>query len=260
MKKSGLSLLLCAALLALPAAAAEAPAPVSEATAGFSLEVPGDFYVITRDTPDDDPAFTSTGLDPTSTREIFAEQNIYLDAVTEDLSTEILVYANVNADTRTLEDLGDMSEGQVDDVCRAVTGLALGEGEGEYAPQVWEAQNARFIRLRTHRTVGELTIDARFYTTLMNGVQYTLAVRSYTGELTQWHETLAREAADSMAFHAPSLADNFEASQPRPMKALPLICILGGGVLGAGAVFFYNRQRKKRAAAPSAPDRADFDN
>ena len=59
---------------------------------GFSVEIPGDYYVITHDTKEDDPAFKYIGKNKETAAKFFKEKNFYLDAWTDTLIHEIMIF------------------------------------------------------------------------------------------------------------------------------------------------------------------------
>ena len=78
--------------------------------AGMNIGIPSDMYVITRDTDKDDPVLAVNRTTKEEVTKRFEENDIYLRANTRDFACVVNVTVSETADTKTIGDLSDLSE------------------------------------------------------------------------------------------------------------------------------------------------------
>lgn len=244
-------------------------APAGEYTLedlSLKVTIPDGLYVFQPETVADDPDAEALGLDGAALAESLTAQNIYLDAVSKDLTWELAIVMQRGKEFEDIHDFNLYEDAFFDGVVEsaresyATAGLTL---EEDYT--VWTGGQAKFVVVNTRQDQDGAQTLRRQYYTIYNGqaINYTLV--SYSGELTE-EMTQAQQAVVEGA--------QFTETLPAPAEALEnanqvdddlrdsagriwthaFWDALGGGVLGGGIVVVRGlivKSRKKRVD-PSA--------
>lgn len=163
---------------------------------GLNVSIPDKYSVVTRSTSADDPIFERLGISKLNLDYQFELSNIYLNAVSSDLSEEIVV-TMIQSTIRNFNLLSDTTLSEW-----------VSEIENEYNKyntfiskyEVYQQEQAKFIKIYFEDT-GQPVYGLQYYTVYENkAINFT--IRSYSGAITSLHEETIKSIADSVRFDA----------------------------------------------------------
>ena len=175
----------------------------------LQVDIPSEYTVITRDTPENSPIFSQIGKTKAETMKLFEEKKIYLKAISNTYKEEVIVDM-VEDDTNSLSMYSDsellgFAESWVD--------LFRSLGYPIYKYDIYQHAQTRFIRL--YYTNTDQTLHALQYYTVYNNKQINITFRSYEGSLSSRQETTIKTIVDGIQFdNAPSSTVSGEDTKP----------------------------------------------
>lgn len=176
---------------------------------GLEVAIPSEFYVITRETPDDDPVFDALGLTKPELMDHFEANVIYLNAFPADSYEELVV---------TMSE-GSMTDfNQLGDAALKTFASSFEELYAEYnaditSYEIYQHAQAKFIKLYYTDTANAVW-GLQYYTTYnTKAINFTL--HSYEGEVTAEQEARIKAIVDSIHFDTePVLPDTGNETEP----------------------------------------------
>ncbi|MEZ4357755.1 MAG: hypothetical protein R2876_03895 [Eubacteriales bacterium] len=168
----------------------------------MSIDIPSDFMVFTKDISNDDPNLDKIGMDKETLSQQFTENNIYLDAIKIDPSTQIIITMTENSGTNYIFDLSLYSDEEKKD-------LAEGEQQADTLNQVgaqytgydfYEHGQASFICFDIASSNSETALNSKQYFTIINGQAISIILYSYDGAVTSEQEDTLKSVVDSITF------------------------------------------------------------
>jgi|GEM_PF-6202899 len=250
-----LTFILAAALLAAPALATDFT--IKDYDLSFSL--PDDWYVITPDTPDDDPIFTSINSDPDALRERMTNENIYVFAFKPNSPIVLYVTASEDEASRSVftytkyseEELNELAIKTLDEM-EAVDDMKTRTGYGVYMRNgiryivlcYWHFSNDDLIHYQEFRTI----YNGKNVSVVMAGVEQKIQeensdTQSYVVDHLRFTKTL-KDPTAGVSGGEKGLAN----------YALVIVCAVGlVGVL-IWSLVDAAKKKKRAAAAAAEPD------
>ena len=221
----------------------------------LNIPTPQGWYVFTRDTPADDPAFSVwEGIDKKYMDQLFEQSSIYYNALEpNDASQEIVVTMVENTDIFDWNGLSDEEyQSFADEIMNAdmekltgISGVKYGSFEMVDHPQ------CKLMKL-DERIVNEDEQTALIqYVTIVNGQHLNITLRSYTGVISAADEAAFDQFVQGMQFTEIKEAPFNIISLLKSENLIVTLSIAGGAVLILVAVIVIcvvvgSNKRKKR--------------
>ena len=251
-----LTFILAAALLAAPALATDFT--IKDYDLSFSL--PDDWYIITPDTPDDDPVFAAAGKDPAAVKELMAEKNIYVYAVQPDSPIILYVTASEDETSRSVftytkyseEELSEMAVKMLDEM-EAIDDMKVRTGYGVYM-----RNGIRYVVLCYWHFSSEDLIHYQEFHTVYNGKHVSVVMRGVEQKINNEYSDMQSYVVDHLRF-SKTLKDPTTGvgggEKGLTNYALVIICAVGlVGVLIWSLVDAKKKKAKEQAAKDAAPE------
>ncbi len=161
----------------------------------LSLKIPSNYWVITRNTPNDDPAFEYLPITKSEIMKQLESENIYLSAISHKYEEELVVSMwdnsivdfNLFSDTMIMGFVGSLVE-KLENQGFTVTNYEL-----YYHPQ------QKFVKL--HYKDPLTSICSLQYCTVSDNKLMSFSLRSYSGEITSIQETIINNVVESILFN-----------------------------------------------------------
>lgn len=225
-----IAVLLMLALFALPVMADETENlsgvyAISEL--GVELTLPEAYgNVLTRDISEDDPAFAELGL---TKEQLFADSSVYLEALTDDRTAEIIVtmlkndWSEMYYDFNTLDetDLAELAEyclmNDNSDVAMEYSEYGLFEENGQ----------AKFLKAIGTFAGEESAGTTVQYVTVINGQAYTITFNFVGNNFGEEQEKMTEDVVSSITFDKVKVQDKTESNTVFIVVILCLVVIIG---------------------------------
>ncbi len=164
---------------------------------GFSIEIPDQFYVFTRETPADDPGYEACGLEKGSMDDLMEEGNIYLNALAwPDFEYEIVV-TKISSE---LNDFRNLSDSLLKTMASNFeTGFA-NVGQTFIGAELYNHPQAKFIKVHASQELNGSEVYRLQYYTVYDKQAINITFHSYTGSWEEKYEELLKAVVDSMDF------------------------------------------------------------
>jgi len=160
----------------------------------LQVSIPEEYYVLTRDTPASDPAFSVCGSSKTEMNRLFINSGIYLNAFPGSLQEEIVVtMSEVSMTNFTL--LGDVA---LEALISALVKEFVSYGIHVSSYEVYGHSQAKFVKLFFTDTAK--TVHGLQYYTVYNGKAMNFTMRSYKGSLSAAQKATIQNVVDSIRF------------------------------------------------------------
>lgn len=161
----------------------------------LSVDIPSRYLVITSDTPESDPFFSLLGSSKSEVMLYFQSSNIYLDAISNDLSEEIVVTMvdSMISDFNLISDtvLTTIMTSQPDEYKNY--GISVSKRE------IFQHSQAKFVKI--YWTDNDQTVNGLQYYTVYDGKLIDCTLRSYTGSLNYEQEQTIKTIVESIHFN-----------------------------------------------------------
>lgn len=162
---------------------------------GIRVELPENCVIITRDTPEGDPAYMAFGLDKETADNLFEQNNAYLSAVSLDWGGELNIAMTPVQGIKDLSWVDESTLKVLEDRFRA---QMESMGRDYIRGEVYYSQQMTFIKFYNDLTQNGNSYHGVSYCTVHNGRSISVNYFSYIGEITEADETLLREVVDSV--------------------------------------------------------------
>ena len=227
---------------------------------GMSMKISKNYYVITRDTPQDDPAFTTLKLNRGDVMASFEAADIYLRAYDPDGIFQISLTIRKDDHSTSIHNYAELSESER----RAILDALLAESSVTSAVEVKHG-SCTFFDTSRESSAGGAPLYINQCNTIVNGLQIDLSIRKSAEPLVASEAKVLTTAAASLEF------DESTSSHAGPVfdwwRLLLWIFILAALSVTISLLYRHRNQvkrrrleerRRKRAAAEAAQsDAAD---
>lgn len=161
---------------------------------GLSVRIPLDYSVITRDTPSNAAIFSELGISHSTLMDQFETSGIYLNAISDTLSEEIVVTNMKNS----LTNFALVSDTSLNAFASALVNeyTELGIEVSKY--DIYQHTQAKFIRVYFIDDANS-TYGLQYYT-IYNGNAMNFTMRSYEGSLSYRQENVIKTIVDSIVY------------------------------------------------------------
>ncbi len=171
----------------------------------LQVTIPNGYSVITRDTPASDPIFSDLGTTKSALINQFESSNIYLNAISDTYSEEVVVTMMENS----LTNFSLLSDTALDTLASTLVSQYTNYGINVSKYDIYQHSQAKFVRL--YFTDTGKTVHGLQYYTIYDGKAMNFTMRSYEGSLSFRQETAIKTIVDSIKYDkAPPVADQGE--------------------------------------------------
>ncbi|MBR1730833.1 MAG: hypothetical protein IJ725_00145, partial [Ruminococcus sp.] len=143
----------------------------------MSIPVPDDMIVLTRDSTENDPFFTTFKLNYDTTMSKLTEGNIYLEAVTEDSALTLTVTMTKTQDSTEIGSYNSLSDEELTNIMKK-----LRENKTYKDASPVEYNDVKYICLNMSYKSGKKTVQAQQYNTVMNGENINITLQAAAGK------------------------------------------------------------------------------
>lgn len=218
----------------------------------MSVKFPKDDYVITPDTPSDDPVFEAVGLDYDSTMEAFHAMNIYLFAYDEEKTYQISMTVDQDDQSKAVNNYSDITANERKAIVEEVK-------NGENVTAAAEVKHSGNIFIESSRTAsdGDRTVYIKLSNTIINGLRIDLTMQKYDEPLTSEEEKALSNAANSLKFDK---INRKTGAVFEWWRLLLWVAILGGISVAVTFIYKrYNAENKRKLEERRRRHRATLD-
>jgi hypothetical protein len=184
------------------AAASAVPNPVTYTLDDLHMKIdmPGDLYVITRDSVSHPEELKARELDVEATQAGFAESSIYLDAMGPDFSYEFVITMVEYEVSRERWDLSAMSDAELREILLSDKAELEALDIAVAGEQVYKTGNAVFLTVSFSQPLENFVVYSTLYYTTVNGMMINIALSSPTVPLSPERLALQKAVIDSISF------------------------------------------------------------
>ncbi len=205
---------------------------------GMSMKIPKSYYVITRDTPRGDSAFSEVGLDYDETMTAFGFADIYLRAYDPDKILQISLIVAKDEDSTAVNNYSDLTAAER----KAITDTMLGDNTVSSAVEVKHNGNIFFDSERS-TSVGSETVYINQCNTVINGYRIDLMLQKSEEPIAPDEAKALTNAANSISF------DNIKRNTGAVFewwRLLLWVGLLAAISLAVSVIYKHNDNAKKR--------------
>ncbi len=163
---------------------------------GMSIEIPSDYVVFTRDTPDDDPNLAAYKLSKKDLSDVMKANNIYLNAWDKDVTSEIVV---TMVDS-SFQDFNLLSDSMLTKMVSSIESQYADNGVSIEKYEIYQADQAKFLKLYIQQTDDGDAIPGLQYCTVYDNKSINITLHSYSGKISAADETALKSIADTAHF------------------------------------------------------------
>lgn len=193
---SCVSVLVCIVLMmlsVLPAVALDNKYEMDEL--GMSIKIPKEYYVITRESTEQDAVFADLGLDYNDTMTAFSAADIYLQAISEDRLLKVTLSMNSNENSKAINNYSQLTEAQ------RQTALDTFLSDSTYTSGKMIKHNGIiFFDLELLQKSQDMTIYGYQCHTVVNGMDINLTLQKGDEQLTADEIKVVTNIANSIDF------------------------------------------------------------
>ena len=171
----------------------------------LQVTIPNGYSVITRDTPANDPIFSTLGITKSALVSQFETSNIYLNAISDTYNEEIVV-TNMKND---LSNFSLLSDTVLNTFAATLVNQYSDYGISVSKYEIYQHSQAKFIKVYFTDTAN--SVYGLQYYTIYDGKAMNFTMRSYEGNISSRQETTIKTVVDSIKYDkAPPVADQGE--------------------------------------------------
>ena len=217
---------------------------IDVAELGFSIKMPEDTYIITRNTDSSDSVWDSTNLDPKQFLPYMEKNNIYTIAYSKDLSYDIWV---LGIQSNEYKEIYNMSQLKDEDLLKYISSLnSTYEKQGlSIENTIYKSYEYKFYSLSGSSTPNKKTVYYHCYLTVVNGVGVMVYLHSYDGPLTEEHTASLKKVVDSLKFKEILAAPASSAAGQAKASYNKVTVQRIGSLVFIGFVIYFIRRAKK---------------
>ncbi len=232
------AILFAAALAVLLSVPCAADRTVSVEEFGFTVTMPEDCHILTRDREQTAEAWGAFGEERQArVMQNFLNNDVYVNAVAKDLSYEIILSVRQGEDYNRVFDLGILSDEQIaSGYAESFRTVAKQIGIDPDEITVYSNGNLKYVRAEGVLSNGEQQIGVIYYTTIVNGISLQCNFKSVSGTVSEEQRKMMQSVVDSIHFKeimtkpGPAPAGG---EHPAPGLTAKIILAAAGGITAA---------------------------
>ena len=217
----------------------------------FFVNVPDGYYVLTRDMEQ-----TSFGWslfadsDRQQLMQLYKDNSIYLNAIAEDYSNEMVLTVLEGKDYQSIYNINDYSDAKIKKELGKEWESTMKElGVQADNVEIYQHGDLKYTYFKGSLQENGQTVYVMLYSTVVNGRLVQCNIRSYDGPLTPDHEETLRQLIDSIHF------TEIKKNPNKSSGSSVLTWVIVGAVAGGVSAVVKGRSKKKgtEAAASGRP-------
>lgn len=163
---------------------------------GVTIDIPNDYIVFTRDTPEDDPNYAAYGLTKESMDELFDQRSIYLNAWDADIQFEIVVTMAESS----FADFSTQSDTVLTALSSSLDDVYEDLGYAFLKADIYPHRQTKFMKIYAQEKQSNNPVYTLQYNTTCNAQSINITLRSFSGEITEEKEDILRNIVDTVNF------------------------------------------------------------
>ncbi len=203
----------------------------------MAVTLPDSLTIFTRDVQEDNPGLSQFGFNADSLNETYAQQNIFLDAIEDDLAYEITISMVNNENVDPAFDLNYIDE--KDDFITYIENNLKGQGATIHNSSMYQHKQALFAVFDCTSTLHGADVQNRIYCTIFNAQFISISLNSFSGDFSE-QTSLLTQIIDSITFSGKSAS--FQTWIDIISHVLTSLLLAGSFIV----VVIFIRKRKKR--------------
>lgn len=243
--------LLIAFLLVFPVTEAHAAENVYRLDElALSVTVPDELATFTRDTSKNDPDLATFGITKEQMDSMMTENNIYLNALTENGAYEIVVTMS----KISMDDFYYLSDSDLSEIASSFVDGYAENGMQVIESEIYAHPQAKFLKIYLKHSSDSYVLQ---YYTIYDGKAISFNLHSYSGKLSVYQKGVIQQVVDSIEFdNTPQekIAKETVPSTNAAVFANPfvekiIVGAISGGLAGAFATLYYSMKKKRTQKA-----------
>ena len=185
-----LAALLCS--ISIPASAASDTYELDEV--GLTVSIPADYWVITRDTPENSSVFSELGLTKAEMMEFFKTSDAYLNGASKTFSDEIVI----SAADYSLGNLSWFNDSALQELAENIVDVYTENGLKVSQYDIYQHHQTKFFRI--YSTDAAQNRHSLQYYTIYDNKAISITMHNYAGEISADQEATLKTVVDSTQF------------------------------------------------------------
>lgn len=162
---------------------------------GLRVNIPAEYFVITRETSASDPVFSRFGITRAALMDQFKASDIYLNAVPDSANEEIVVTMTENS----ISDFNLFSDTALEMIISAAVEQYRNYGIYVLSYEIYQHSQAKFVKLYFSDPVN-FVYGLQYYT-IYNNKAMNFTMRSYSSPITLAQENTIKAVVDSIQYN-----------------------------------------------------------
>jgi len=197
----------------------------------MQIDIPSELKTITRDSISDEQAINDMGFDIPYMREYFASENIYLNAISDDTSYEIVIAMSSDEGTKQAWNLHDHNDSEINKAVVAIGKALEKQGLTFSINSIYKTAHVIFIVIDSELMQDDTMCYQRQYFTVVNGQGINIKAIVYGRPINEELADMYKTIIDSITFN--EIQENPDPSGIRRAITNNLRGVLISGVGGA---------------------------
>lgn len=167
----------------------------------MNISIPSNLIVFTQIIPEDDPNLELYGLDRDALIKQYKDGNIYLNAISEDATYEIVITKVTNDGLKELSDMNTLSNEELTSFLEELKAFYKSNGITYKKSNFYQHTQVKFIKIFFERSGQENdTVYSIQYYTVINGNAVNITLHSYNNPISSSMEELLSQIVNSTEF------------------------------------------------------------
>lgn len=166
---------------------------------GLDITIPSGYKVITKDTPANASIFSDLGSSKADIIEQFEASNIYLNAISNTFSEEVVV----TMDTNIVDNFSALSDTSLKMLASSLVNEYEKMGISVLKYDIYQHTQAKFVRVYFEDTVN--SVNGLQYYTVYDRKAMNFTMRSYSGKISTSQEQTIKTIVDSIRYDTPPI-------------------------------------------------------
>ena len=231
-----------------------------------TVVIPNDFLTFTRDSSPDDPNFSVLGTDATTFKDYLQQNDIYIEAIAPDFSTEIFIIMKLTKDSLTVGNYNRFTDKEMMGFHSGFQQGLESQGLTLLGYEIHNSGSQKYLYMTASVPFNSYMSYCEIYGTVVNKYQIGFYFKNYVGEVTDAQKKVLRQIVASAEFYP---KDDYISSSSSPSSSFAtsfLSNVLKYAVIAAvlaGGRWVYAAIKKGKRTADGPPNsdsipRTDF--
>lgn len=168
--------------------------------ADISMMLPITCYLLGQNITENDPYLEKVGGDREKIQDYYKNAGIFLNAIAQDDSYEIVVTMNENSNIDYVYSMQSLSEEQMNEFAETIQTAYASYGYEVKGHELYDTEEESYVLFRFRQLYDEKTVECCQYYTIRESRIYNITLRSYLGEITPKMKIMMDKVIDSISF------------------------------------------------------------